>query len=83
MVHDLTPSSVGLEFKDLTGEKDNVFVAVRDKFPAMGDTHIEGRRVVETSVELFVEMMAAMGFGIVDPRTGMVAEPMRSEDEKG
>jgi hypothetical protein len=69
MVVDLTPRKgpEGIAFRnDETAQE--LVVVVHDKFPQMGDVHIEGRRFVEVSVEMFVELMAAQGFHTVDPR---------------
>lgn len=56
----------GLVFRNpVTGE---VFMtAVKDKFPQLGDVHIEGRRYVEVSVELFAQLVALAGYHTVDP----------------
>lgn len=43
-------------------------VTVMDKYPSMDSVHVEGRRVVEVSVEMFVELMAAQGFVPVAPQ---------------
>lgn len=48
-----------------TGEE--LVVAVVDKFPEMEDIHIEGRRVVEVSVEMFIELVRAFGYVQVPP----------------
>lgn len=71
----------GLGFKNPeTGEA--FVVAVKDKYPQMQDVHVEGRRTVEISVELFVQMMTEKGFGIVDPKTGdvVMAEGVEEND---
>ena len=47
---------------------------MKDNYPQMGDVHIEGRRTVEVSMELMVELMAAAGYGVVDPATGELAK---------
>jgi len=56
----------GLVFRnDSTG--DVFMTAVKDKFPQLGDVHIEGRRYVEVSVELFAQLVALAGYHTVDP----------------
>lgn len=58
------PTVAGLKFSDGESEFE---VAVHDKFPQMGEVHIEGRRYVEVSVEMFVALMDAVGFQPVAP----------------
>lgn len=56
----------GLVFRnDETG--DVFMTAVKDKFPQLGDVHIEGRRYVEVSVELFAQLVGLAGYHTVDP----------------
>jgi len=65
---DLSPKArnMGLKFGNRqTGQE--VLVAVTDKYPQMGDTHLEGRRVVEVSVEFFVELMDNGGWSVIAP----------------
>ena len=72
------PAELGKRMKALlfknteTGE--TAEIAVKDNYPQMGDVHIEGRRTVEVSMELMVELMAAAGYGVVDPATGELAK---------
>lgn len=50
------------------GPEDQEFlVEVHDKFPQMQDVHIEGRRYVEVSVEMFMYLMDLAGFQPVIP----------------
>lgn len=42
-------------------------VEVHDKYPQMAEVHVEGRRYVEVSVEMFIELMASQGFAPVVP----------------
>ena len=64
--------TTGLIFRQLTtGEE--MQVEVHDKFPQMEDVHIEGRRYIEVSVELFVELMAQNGYFGVNPTSGLTA----------
>lgn len=59
-----------------------VSVGVYDKFPQMGDVHIEGRRVVELSVEAYVELMGFVGYAPVDPNENEpVDEGIRDDDD--
>ena len=63
---DLSQRATGLilRHKD-TGQE--MFVTVTDQFPDMGDMHIEGRRTVTLSVEMFVALAANEGYLPVDP----------------
>lgn len=57
---------MGLKFANAeTGQE--FLIQVNDKFPQMGDVHIEGRRYVEVSTEMFVTLLAAVGFYPVLP----------------
>lgn len=62
---------VGIRFRkketDHNAGDTDVFVQVHDKFPQMEGVHIEGRRYVEVSVEMFMFLMAAQGFHPVGP----------------
>lgn len=51
----------------LTREEERVAVPVIDKFPQMGDVHVEGRRIVELSIEMFMDMMKDLGWTPVLP----------------
>lgn len=62
------PVQTGIVFKNADTEQE-MFIAVTDKFPQLGDMHIEGRRVVEVSVELFIELAAAAHWAPVVPPT--------------
>lgn len=66
---DLSDRVNGMWFSNGEHEED-FFVRVVDKYPQMGDTHIEGRRVVEVSIELWIQMLADRAFYPVDPATG-------------
>jgi len=55
----------GLKFGNEAGEE--LVVAVHDKFPEMDDVHIEGRRYVEVSVEMFITLVQAFGWTPVAP----------------
>jgi len=46
-------------------------VAVQDKFPEMEDVHIEGRRVVEVSVEMFIQLVRLAGYVVVPPASSV------------
>ena len=48
-----------------TGQE--MLVKVYDKSPWMGDTHIEGRRYVEVSIEMFMALMQRVGWASVQP----------------
>lgn len=63
------PQGIKFSRTDEDGNTVDLLVAVTDKFPQMGDVHIEGRRIVEVSVEMFIPLMAAMGFEVVPPTT--------------
>ena len=57
---------MGIKFvNEANGE--SVVAAVIDKFPQMGDVHVEGRRYIEVSTEMFVELMALAGWHPVVP----------------
>lgn len=71
------PTHQGLVFENEEGSQ--AWVPVLDKYPEMGDTHIEGRRVVEVSVELFVDLMGAMGYRTVDPES-VTTGPGKKDD---
>lgn len=62
-----------------TGQE--ILVAVYDKFPQMGDVHIEGRRYVEVSVEMFLTLLATQGFTTVDPNEVTNNDDDFTEDE--
>jgi len=49
------------------GDQPDMEVAVIDKFPELEDVHIEGRRVVEVSIEMFVELIKAWGYEPITP----------------
>lgn len=60
------PVGEGLKYKhNQSGQE--FMVLVHDKFPELGETHIEGRRYVEVSVEMFDAMMHSFGWEIVPP----------------
>lgn len=48
-----------------TGQE--MLVKVFDKSPWMGDVHIEGRRYVEVSIEMFMALMQRVGWVPVQP----------------
>jgi hypothetical protein len=57
---------MGLKFANVqTGQE--FLVEVHDRYPQMGEVHIEGRRYVEVSTEMFVALVAAQGFHPVEP----------------
>lgn len=56
----------GIKFHNEDVDKD-IFVMVNDKFPQMGAVHVEGRRFVEVSVEMFMVFMEQNGFVPVAP----------------
>lgn len=58
-----------------------MLVKVNDKFPQMGGVHIEGRRYVEVSIEMFVALMQRAGWMPVAP-TAPVEEVDGDDDEK-
>lgn len=60
------PGLVGIKFHNETTGQDMV-VKVIDKFPSMGDVHVEGRRYVEVSVEMFIALVATIGYEPVVP----------------
>lgn len=51
------------------GEVEFAEAIVIDKYPQMQDVHVEGRRIVEVSVELFIQLMETSGFTPVVPGT--------------
>ena len=60
----------GIKFAhEETGQE--LVVAVTDKFPEMEDVHIEGRRVVEVSVEMFVQLVRLAGYVVVPPASSV------------
>lgn len=60
------PAVQGIKFAHAqTGQE--MFVGVEDKFPQMGDVHVEGRRVVEVSVEMFMALVQQSGWYPVAP----------------
>lgn len=63
------PKDTGIQFLrvDEDGKEHTMFVAVHDKFPQMQDVHIEGRRYVEVSVEMFIQLVEAFGYKPVTP----------------
>lgn len=73
----------GIVFKNRDTD-DIVSMAVIDKYPQMQDVHIEGRRVIEISVELMVQLMGHEGYDVVDPSklgdNEEYAEPLEEED---
>lgn len=75
---DLNSRVSGIKFRNRESGQES-FVVVVDKFPSMDDVHVEGRRVVEVSVELFVQMMAREGFGVVNPLTDAFVEEAKGE----
>lgn len=44
-------------------------VQVLDLYPELDDVHIEGRRVVQISIEMFVELIKGWGYEPVTPDT--------------
>ena len=60
------PAQTGIVFRNQETEQE-AFIAVTDKFPQMQDVHIEGRRVVEVTVEHYIELAAAAGWTPVIP----------------
>jgi hypothetical protein len=68
----LSPATQGIRLVNAqTGQQ--MLVGVIDKFPIMGDVHVEGRRVVEVSVEMFLALMQAPGWYPVEPEAEPVA----------
>lgn len=60
----------GIKFThEETGQE--LVVAVLDKFPEMDDVHIEGRRFVEVSVEMFVQLVRLAGYVVVPPASSL------------
>lgn len=65
---DLSQRKPGMIFRNTdTGQE--TFIEVTDQFPQMGDMHIEGRRTVTISVELFIELAGLAGLVPVDPNS--------------
>ncbi len=55
---------------------------VYDNSPALAaHIHVEGRKVVEVSVELFMELMAVAGYFPVNPTTDEIVIPERKDDD--
>lgn len=63
-------TAVGMKFRN-PADEDEFVVQVHDKFPQMGDVHVEGRRYVEVSIEMFITMAALRGYEPVDPNEGV------------
>lgn len=71
-----SPQSAKRVLKFGSVEDGNEFIVeVHDKYPLMQDIHIEGRRFVEVSVEMFVELMGLAGYVPVLPE-GVVVAPI-------
>jgi hypothetical protein len=60
------PGRTAINFANVESGQE-MLVEVHDKFPLMGDVHIEGRRYVEVSVEMFVGLMQQVGWLPVAP----------------
>lgn len=72
----------GIKFRNAeTGQE--MQVVVIDKFPQMGDVHVEGRRIVEVSVEMFVPLIGLAGFEVIDPNEPAPGAPEVKEGEDG
>lgn len=69
------PTEMGIGFAHET--EPDFFVAVHDKYPNLDDVHIEGRRYVEVSVEMFIELVSLAGYTPIVP--GQV--PVTHEEE--
>lgn len=71
----------GIKFRRETedGDVQEMLVPVIDKFPTMENIHVEGRRVVEVSVELFISLVALQGFTVVAPDEEEVTYPESRE----
>ena len=69
---DLSPKKdpmMGIEFVSVeSGER--FTIRVQDRFPDMGEQHLEGRRYVEVSVEMFIQLMDSHGYRPVVPGGG-------------
>lgn len=80
---DLSPR-VGHEGMKFRSPEDGTefMVRVYDKFPEMGDVHVEGRRYVEVSTEMFMYLMQKAGFLVVNPMTNNVVIPEVKEEEE-
>lgn len=69
----------GIAFRnEETGQE--FLIAVYDKFPQMGEMHLEGRHYVEVSVEMFMELLRAQGFEAVVPEGATPPEPEADQD---
>lgn len=52
-------------FREPSGRE--FMVTVHDKYPDMDDVHIEGRRYIEVSVEMFIALLDKQGIVPVNP----------------
>lgn len=68
------PKATGIGFTKKTDEDQNLdfFVEVHDRYPQMDEMHIEGRRYVEVSVEMFIELVGLAGYAPIVPGTAAV-----------
>lgn len=60
-----------------------MLVLVQDKYPQMENIHIEGRRYVEVSIEMFVGLMQQVGWLPVAPTAPPPEEDVYDEDGEG
>ena len=61
---------MGIKFAH-EGTGQELVVAVVDKFPEMEDVHVEGRRIVEVSVEMFTALVRLAGYVVVPPASSV------------
>lgn len=63
-----------IRFRDPnTGQE--TLAEIIDKDPTSDGPHVEGRRIVEVSIEAFGELMSLIGYFPVDPATGAIVIP--------
>ena len=58
-----------------------MLVKVNDKAPWMGDVHVEGRRYVEVSIEMFMAFMARADWAPVAPGAPSAEDVVDIDDE--
>lgn len=71
----------GIVFRH-AGTGQEMAVEVFDKFPQMQGVHVEGRRYVEVSVEMFIGLIATQGFRPVVPGEDTLVEENEVDDEE-
>lgn len=59
------PQRTVIKFRN-NDDGNELMVEVHDKFPQMGDVHVEGRRFVEVSVEMFMYFMGLSNYSPVE-----------------